>query len=395
MTTPKLFTPITIGATNLKHRVVLAPLTRNRATPSATIDKTWVPNDLMCEYYGERATDGGLLISEATPISLVASGSLGVPGMFTEEQYAGWKKVTSAVHAKDGKMFCQLSSSNVPITDNPHVKNGLPAVPFEAPHALTVEEIAETQGDFVRAAKKSIESGFDGIEIHAANGYLFDQFHHSNINNRTDQYGGSIENRCRFTLETVDQLVAGIGADRVGVRLAPFGFFNQTLGEQRLEQWTYLCEELAKKGLAYVHLIEPRFDELKSENEKRALLGEVQIDAAQTTLEPFRNALGATPVIAAGGYTGQNCFEGVEKGEHDLVAFGRLYCSNADLVEKVRQGKKLFHYNRARFYGISCPTAAASVPNNLSDHATLKEAALRHDDIPPESSTDLACLLVS
>ncbi|KAI5476535.1 hypothetical protein MNV49_007545 [Pseudohyphozyma bogoriensis] len=363
-----LFTPFTIGDVELKHRIVMAPLTRNRASKSASNPRTWVPNDLMVEYYSQRATDGGLIISEATPVSLNASGMLGVPGMFTEEQSEGWKKVTAAIHAKGGKAFCQLwhqgrnshsivsgsqpvSSSAVPITDSPHSWAGLPTMPFEVPHALTIEEIQSVQEDFVKAAKLALASGFDGVEIHAANGYLFDQFHHTNINLRTDAYGGSIPARCRFTLETVDKICAAVGSGRFGVRLAPFGFFNQTLGEQRLEQWTWLCEELAKRNLAYVHLIEPRFDEIKSENEKLAALGEVEIKVDEVTLKPFRAALGSTPVIAAGGYTPQNSHDGIPAGEHDLVAFGRYFCSNGDLVERIRNNLPLYKYNRARFYG--------------------------------------------
>ncbi|KAM0746552.1 FMN-linked oxidoreductase [Meredithblackwellia eburnea MCA 4105] len=368
MPAPTLWSPITVGAVELKHRCVMAPLTRNRASKSTKHERTWVPNDLMCEYYGQRATDGGLIISEATPVSLVASGMFGVPGLFTDEHLAGWKKVTDAVHAKGGLMFVQLwhqgrnshssvsgsqpvSSSAVPITDSPHAWRGLPTEPFEVPHALTVEEIQETQQDFVKAALMAREAGFDGVEIHAANGYLFDQFHHDNINKRTDAYGGSLEKRCKFTLETAEKIIAAIGADRFGVRLAPFGYFNQTRGEQRAEQWTYLCEEISKLNPAYVHLIEPRFDEVRSENEKLADLGKEKLAIEEISLKPFRKALGKTTVIAAGGYNDDNCYEGIESGEHDLVAFGRYFCSNGDLVERLKEKKPLYHYDRSRFYG--------------------------------------------
>ncbi|GAA6001855.1 hypothetical protein JCM10207_002352 [Rhodosporidiobolus poonsookiae] len=367
---PDIFTPFALGGgtIELKHRIILAPLTRNRATKSETIERTWYPNDLMAQYYGERATDGGLLITEATPVSLVASGMMGVPGLFTDEQVEGWKKITSAVHAKGGLIFCQLwhqgrnahssasgiqpvSSSNIPITDAPHSWRGLATEPFEVPHALTVEEIASTQEDFVKAAVNARKAGFDGVEIHAANGYLFDQFQHDNINVRTDSYGGSIANRNRFTLETVDKITAAIGADRFGVRLAPFGLFNQARGSQREEQWTELCAELNRRRLAYIHLIEPRFDELKSESEKMASLGETNsMDSLKISLQPYREVCLETPVIAAGGYNATNVNErlGVD---HDLVAIGRYFCSNADLVDRLRTGKKLFHYNRSRFYG--------------------------------------------
>ncbi|ORY82931.1 hypothetical protein BCR35DRAFT_303582 [Leucosporidium creatinivorum] len=365
---PTLWSPFKIGPIELKHRIVMAPLTRNRATKNDKAERTWVPNDLMCEYYSERATDGGLLISEAVPVSLVASGMLGVAGMWLPEQVQGWKKVTDSIHAKGGKVFAQLwhqgrnshstvsgvqpvSSSDVPITDSPHAWAGLPTEPFEVPHALTVEEIAATQDDFARCALAAVtEAGFDGVEIHAANGYIFDQFHHSNINTRTDQYGGSIEGRTLFTRETIAKISAAIGADRLGVRLAPFGYFNQTRGEHRVEQCTWLCTELSKLGLAYVHLIEPRFDEIKSENEKLASLGQ-EVASEEVSLKPFRAALGSTPVIAAGGYNADNADEGLAAGEHDLIAMGRYFCSNADLVDRLRTGKPLYRYNRARFYG--------------------------------------------
>ncbi|GAA5832171.1 hypothetical protein JCM11251_004267 [Rhodosporidiobolus azoricus] len=367
---PDVFTPFALGGgkIQLKHRIVMAPLTRNRATKSEKHDRCWVPNDLMAQYYAERATDGGLLITEATPVSLVASGMLGVPGIFNEEQVEGWKKITSAVHERNGLIFMQLwhqgrnahssasgilpvSSSATPITDAPHSWRDLPTQPFEVPHALTVEEIEATQQDFVNAAKAAIEAGFDGCEIHAANGYLFDQFHHDNINVRTDSYGGSIENRNRFTLETVDKICAAIGPERFGVRLAPFGYFNQTRGSQREEQWTTICKELNKKGLAYIHLIEPRFDELRSEAEKLAELKQSNpMDKLEISLRPYREACIDTPVIAAGGYNASNMNENLG-ADHDLVAMGRYFCSNADLVERLRTGAKLFKYDRSRFYG--------------------------------------------
>ncbi|GAA6032721.1 hypothetical protein JCM8097_000759 [Rhodosporidiobolus ruineniae] len=361
---PDVFTPFTLGGgtIELSHRIVMAPLTRNRATPSEKHART------MAQYYGERATEGGLIISEATPVSLVASGCSGVPGIFTDEQVEGWKKITAAVHAKGGLIFQQLwhqgrnahssasglqpvSSSAVPITDSMHMRPGLPVEPFEVPHPLTVEEIAATQEDFVKGALRSREAGFDGIEIHAANGYLFDQFQHDNINQRTDQYGGSIENRNRFTIETVDKIIAAIGADRFGVRLAPFGLFNQTRGTQREEQWTALTKALSNKGLAYLHFIEPRFDELRTEADKMAELGQSNSLAnIEVSLKPYREASVPTPVIAAGGYNYTNMNDGLG-AEHDLVAMGRYFTSNADLVDRLRTGKKLFGYDRSRFYG--------------------------------------------
>nr|XP_031860299.1 uncharacterized protein CI109_004183 [Kwoniella shandongensis]KAA5527371.1 hypothetical protein CI109_004183 [Kwoniella shandongensis] len=322
------WTPLQIGDVTLAHRVVLAPLTRGRATISTIHSRTSVPNDLMKVYYTERATPGGLLISEATPVSVRASGFPGVPGTFTEEQQEAWRPIVGGVHAKGSVFFAQLwhqgrnthssvigqqpeSASAVPM-DGSVMWSGVEPLPFEAPKAMSKEDIAATQRDFVNAARNAREIGFDGVEIHAGNGYLFDQFHHSNINQRTDEYGGSIENRCRFTLETVDQISAAIGSARLGVRLSPFGLFNQTHGEKRMEQWTYLCNELSKRNVAYVHMIEPRFDEFKGASEKALALSEMSLDQ-DISLAPFRKALGKTPLMSAGGFGPDNYEEGIGK----------------------------------------------------------------------------------
>ncbi|OCF36050.1 hypothetical protein I316_01922 [Kwoniella heveanensis BCC8398] len=358
------WTPFRMGDIELSHRVVLAPLTRNRATKSDKYPSTWVPNDLMKEYYEQRATPGGLLITEATPVSLRASGYPGVPGWFTPEQPSAWIPIIDSVHAKGGYIFAQLwhqgrtthsmysghqpeSASATPVEGNLRIKNAemdQKEVAYETPKEMTVEDIQRTQEEFVSAALKAREVGFDGIEIHAGNGYLFDQFHHSNINTRTDQYGGSFPNRCRFTLETVTKLCSAIGANKVAVRLTPFGLFNQTFGEKRVEQWTYLCEELSKFGLAYVHMVEPRFDEFKSAAEKQSFLEAI-------SLQPFREVLGSTPLMVAGGYGPDNLHEGIQKGEHDLVAFGRYYTANPDLVSRLKSGEPLYKWDRSRFYG--------------------------------------------
>lgn len=238
----KLFSPTKIGRYSLDHRVAQAPLTRMRATEEG--DGIYVPGDLNLEYYSQRANKGGFQLTEATDICHYASGYPSVPGIFTESQVQGWKKITDAVHAKGGVIFSQIwhtgrasppsfrngrqavSSSDIPITgkaldgteyaDNP-------------PRPATVEEIKEITQAFVRAAKTAVESaGFDGVEIHGANGYLLDQFLHDNVNKRTDAYGGSVENRCRFPLEVIRAVSAAIGPDRVGIRLSPFNYFQGT-----------------------------------------------------------------------------------------------------------------------------------------------------------------------
>ncbi|KAK8870134.1 hypothetical protein IAR55_000704 [Kwoniella newhampshirensis] len=333
------WTPFQIGDVTLQHRVVLAPLTRGRASLSTKHERTSVPNELMNTYYTERATPGGLLISEASPVSVRASGLPGIPGMFTEEQQEAWKPIVASVHAKGGVFFGQLwhqgrtthsnatgqlpeSASSIPV-DGSVMWSGVELAPFEAPKAMTHEDITATQTDF---------------------------FHHSNINQRTDEYGGSPENRCRFTLETVDKVCAAVGSGRVGVRLTPFGLFNQTHGEKRIEQWTYLCKELSTRNLAYVHMVEPRFDEFKGAGEKALALSDMSLDQ-DISLAPFRAVLAKTPLISAGGFGPDNFEEGVENGSYDLVAFGRFFVANPDLVERLKNKEPLYKWDRSRFYG--------------------------------------------
>ncbi|KAF8170389.1 hypothetical protein BJ912DRAFT_997481 [Pholiota molesta] len=398
----RLFAPASFGAFKLKHRVILAPLTRNRATKSQEHEKTWFPDDLNVEFYSECATDGGLMVTEATPISIQASGLPGVPGIFTDEQKAGWKRVVEAVHEKGGIFLMQLwhqgrkthsivtgmqtlSASAVPITDSQYRWGGVHTLDWEVPKAMTQEDINAVKIEYVDAAKSAREAGFDGIEVHGANGYLPDQFLHSNINVRTDSYGGSPENRCRFLLELVTELGNIIGFDRVGVRLSPFGFFNQTRGKKRLFQWTYLCKELSGLNLAYVHLIEPRFDEVRTEQDKlRDLTSDTseneqpEFTKDQLTLRPFREALGNTPCIVAGGYNYSNCWEGIERGDYDAIAFGRYFTSNLDLVEKLRTGKPFAKYDRSKFYG--------PFPDNAIGYTVHPNQELAAPDEAPQTS---------
>lgn len=310
-----LFHPLTIsnGAITLRHRIVHAPLTRNRGVPlnpTSTPDnpnRIWVPGNLIVEYYAQRATEGGLIISEGIPPSLEVSapsdpilrpkhpspnrlthpiqsnGMPGVPGLFIPEQASGWKKVVHAVHAKGGYIFSQLwhaGRATIPqmtglpavcpsasVWDSPtecysHPPEGsTEPVPYanHLPIEMSVAHIQRTIQDYCAAAKTAMDIGFDGVEVHAGNGYLPEQFLSSNVNKRTDQYGGSPEKRCRFVLELMDRLAETIGQQNLSIRLSPFGLFNQARGEQRLETWTYLCEELkrAHPALSYVSFIEP------------------------------------------------------------------------------------------------------------------------------------------
>ncbi|KAJ0123320.1 12-oxophytodienoate reductase [Diaporthe amygdali] len=378
----KLFQPLTIanGKIQLKHRVVLAPLTRNRGTPvkestSEDPNREWIPNDLMAEYYSQRATDGGLIISEAIPPNLEGNAMPGVPGIFRADQAEGWKKVVNAVHAKGGVIYAQLWHSgraNIPqLTGGPTLSaSATPwddpdeTFPYPPPHTttpvklrdnppieMTVEKIKQTIGDYVKAARFAMDAGFDGVEVHGGNGYLPEQFLSSNINKRTDDYGGSPEKRCRFVLELMAELAKTVGQENLAIRLSPFGLFNQARSEQRLETWGHLCRELKKSHptLSYVSFIEPRYEQVFSENEKQAFLDSWGLP--EVDLSEFRRIFGSTPFLSGGGWNDQNAWGEVESGKYDGLLFGRYFISNPDLVKRLREGLPLAPYDRSRFYG--------------------------------------------
>ncbi|KAG2199240.1 hypothetical protein INT47_010615 [Mucor saturninus] len=347
MSTPALFSPIKIGKNQLEHRVVLAPLTRFRA------DENAVPTDLQVEYYAQRATKGGLLITEATFITHKAGSYPHAPGIYSQDQIAGWKKVTDAVHAKGGVIYLQLwhigraamsahigeqpvSSSDIAITGV-----NLLGLPQEKPRALSIPEMKDLLQDYRQAALNAIEAGFDGVEIHSANGYLLDQFINTSCNNRTDIYGGSIENRCRFPLEVVDTVVEAVGAERTAIRFSPWSEFQDMKDDTPYETWGYLCKSLQEKhsDLAFVDFIEPRADFCVDVYTKQA-----------DTLEPFRQTWKG-PMISAGGFTfnTERAFEVAEK-TGNMIGFGRLFIANPDLVERLRNGWPLNKYNRDTFY---------------------------------------------
>lgn len=295
----KIFTPLAInnGAITLAHRLVFAPLTRNRGVPlsidPSAHNRVWYPDELVVKYYSERATPGGLLISEGLPPSVESGAMPGVPGIFHPKQIAGWKAVVEAVHAKGGYIYAQLwyaGRAAIPHhTGQPTVSASATAYEGDEPYShpppgsstqvkykdfppaeLSVEAIKRVIAEHVTAAKAAVEQcGFDGVEIHGANGYLPEQFLNSNINVRTDAYGGTPEKRCRFVIELMEALAASIGEGKCAIRLSPFGLYNQTRGEQRLETWGHLCRELkAKLNLSYVHFIEPRYEQVYSTKEK-------------------------------------------------------------------------------------------------------------------------------
>ncbi|OAA60275.1 FAD binding domain-containing protein [Niveomyces insectorum RCEF 264] len=376
----KLFTPFQLGRVALAHRIVSAPCTRMRGEKEAR--GVYIPVDRHVTYYSQRATDGGLLLTEATDICLNASGYVGVPGVFTDSQLAGWKRVTDAVHAKGGYIFVQLwhtgrASSPAlrggvqPISSSTKPMSGKYADGLDCaenpPRAMTVEEIHSLTEEWAAAAKRAVDiARFDGVEIHGANGYLLEQFLHDNINDRTDEYGGSVENRSRFTLEVVKAVAKAIGSDRTGIRLSPYNYFQDTKDSNPVAHWLYLCDTLA--GLpsdsrpAYVHMVEPRFDEVLTEEQKLEALVKTsnvpeELKKQTNSLTPFRRSLekGGIHFLACGNFNRDNASAKVENGLSDAVVFGRWYIANPDLVERLRNGWPLNQYDRSTFYGAEPP----------------------------------------
>ncbi|KAF4308956.1 putative NADH:flavin oxidoreductase NADH oxidase protein [Botryosphaeria dothidea] len=382
-----LFKPVQLGKLELNHRVVLAPLTRMRAKKES--DGIFVPHELNVEYYKQRASKGGLLLTEATDICHYASGYPGVPGVFSPSQLAGWKHVTDAVHSKGGAIFCQLwhtgrasplsfragaqpvSSGTVPISGN--ALDGT-AYGDNPPRALTVPEIHALTAEWAAAAKRAVEqAGFDGVEIHGANGYLLDQFLHDNVNaERADAYGGSVAHRCRFVLEVIAAVGAAVGGARTGVRLSPYNYFQDTKDSNPNAHWAHLCAQIAElpedRRPAYVHMVEPRFDEVLDEGAKLDALAaytahpDVEAEATakaspKNSLVPFRRILakGGVKFFAAGDYKRENAAPVVEAGDADCVVFGRRFLANPDLPRRLAEGLPLNEYDRTTFYGADPP----------------------------------------
>lgn len=344
-----------LGPLTLSHRVVMPPLTRMRATRPGNI-----PNVLNAEYYGQRATPGGLIICEAAQICPEGQGVPASPGIHSPEQVAGWKLVTDAIHGGGGVAFCQLWHVGR-ISHPSHQPGGKPPVapsaiaaegmamtadfqrePFPTPHALSPEEIVKLLGSYEQAARNAKAAGFDGVEIHAANGYLLEQFLQSRSNRRTDEYGGSIENRCRLVLEVTRAVCSVWGANRVGIRLSPFGIANDSGEAEPLPLYSHLIRELDRFGLAYLHLIEPR---ASGAGQK-----EVNHQNVPSACELFR-PMWHSALITAGNFKGDEAEATVAKGAADAIAFGRFFISNPDLPERLRTGAELTPYNRATFYG--------------------------------------------
>lgn len=353
MKTAKLFSPLKVGALTLPNRVFMAPLTRLRS-----IEPGDIPTPLMAEYYRQRAS-AGLIVTEATQISFQAKGYAGAPGLHTQEQLNAWKKITQAVHDEGGHIAVQLwhvgrISHNTlqPGQQAPVAPSAIAAdtrttvrdetgawvrVPCSTPRALETEEIPGIINDFRQATANAREAGFDYIELHAAHGYLLHQFMSPASNQRTDQYGGSIENRTRLTLEVVDATVAEWGAEHIGIRISPLGPFNGLdNGEDQEEAALYLIDELNKRHIAHLHISEPDWAG-----------GKPYSDA-------FRDAVRARfqgVIVGAGAYTAEKAEDLIEKGFIDAVAFGRSYISNPDLVARLQQQAPLNEPDGDTFYG--------------------------------------------
>lgn len=341
-----LFSPIKVGDVELKHRVVLAPLTRFRA------DKDNEVTDMQVKHYGERAAHGGsLLITEATMVNPGSSGYDHTPGIWRESQIGGWKKVFDEIHAKGSSAFMQLWHSGR--CGNPEVLKKLGCdlvsssdVPMDAdsptPRPLTKEEIKKLVGEYVHAAKNAIAAGADGVEIHCGNGYLMDQFMHENTNKRTDEYGGSIENRARIVLEVADGIIEAIGAQKLALRFSPWSTFGgMDPGVSPIPQFSYIVSELQRranegKQLAYIHMIEPR------------VINWADIETANTNR--FVRDIWSGALIRAGGYNREDMLKDTAEDPKLLVAMGRYYTSNPDLVAKLKDNTPLVKYNRDTFY---------------------------------------------
>jgi len=341
-----LFSKTSLGALDLANRIVMAPLTRSRAIGN-------VPNDLMATYYAQRAT-AGLIVTEGTSPSPNGLGYARIPGLFSDEQVAGWKKVTDAVHAAGGKIFVQLMHTgrvshalNLPAGARVLAPSAVAAAgemwtdaesmqPLPTPEAMTLDEVEAAIAEYAQAARKAIAAGFDGIEIHGANGYLIEQFIRPNANVRTDAYGGSIENRARFLLDVVAATTEAIGKDRVGVRLSPYGVFNDMPDyPEQAADYAYIAEKLDASGLVYVHLVD------------HSAIGAPAVP--QSIKDVFRKAFTRT-LILSGGYDAARAESDLEAGHADLIAVGRPLLANPDLVQRWRDGTALNAVDMDTFY---------------------------------------------
>ncbi|KAH9055017.1 hypothetical protein EDB87DRAFT_1834488 [Lactarius vividus] len=345
-----LFQPLRVGTAHLQHRIVMAPLTRLRA------NKDHVHGELAKTYYAQRSSvPGTLIISEATFIAPQAAGYANVPGIWNDAQIAGWKKTTDAVHANGSYIFLQLwalgRAADAAVLEQEGGFDVVAPSPIPlggdrervVPRELTTAEIKEYAQLYSKAASNAIEAGFDGVEVHAANGYILDQFLQTTSNERTDEYGGSVDNRVRFPLEVINAVVETIGAERTAVRISPWSKFQDMGMKDPLPTFTTFIERIrdAHSNFAYIHVVEPRVgggtDEAVTDENR-----------AQSNDE-LRKIWGDRPYIAAGGMDGAAAINTVEK-HGGLVAFGRHFIANPDLPLRLKEGLSLTQYNRDTFY---------------------------------------------
>jgi N-ethylmaleimide reductase len=348
-----LFNSLRLGAMQLPNRIIMAPLTRMRAGAAN------VPTALNAEYYAQRSS-AGLIISEGTAISPQAQGYPNAPGIYTAAQIAGWRTVADAVHARGGRIIMQIAHNgrnshsslmadgSLPVAPSavlptiPALTKDFQQVQAEIPRPLETSEIAVIITTFRQAALNAIEAGFDGVELQGANSHLIEQFLENGTNQRTDDYGGSKGNRARFLLEIVDQVTSAIGADRLGVRLSPFGQYGGIHDSDPLELFTFVTSELSKRQIAYLHLIEARGSEIGLTDELH--------ENARNNAALFRSAFDG-PLLSAAAYTPESAAEAIEKNHVDAIAFGRLFIANPDLVERIKENKPLNPPDRSTFYG--------------------------------------------
>jgi N-ethylmaleimide reductase len=342
-----LFEAYSLGSLPLANRTVMAPMTRSRA-----VERN-VPNALMAEYYGQRAT-AGLIITEGVSPSPNGLGYARIPGLFNAEQVAGWRLTTDAMHAKGGKIFIQFMhcgrvahQANLPagarvvgpgadICPGEMWTDGSGMQAHTAPQAMTEADIAAAVAEFAKAATLAVEAGFDGIELHAANGYLIEQFLNANVNQRSDSYGGSAEGRNRFALEVAQACVSAIGADKVGIRISPYGVFNGTGAFEGVDaQYLALVEKLSALGLVYLHQLD------------HSAMGAPAVPAA--CKKQLRAAFKQT-YIAAGGFDADSAEALLAAGDADLVAFGRPFLTTPDLVARMKKGAAPNAPDMATFY---------------------------------------------
>ncbi|KAJ8663653.1 hypothetical protein O0I10_000901 [Lichtheimia ornata] len=347
----KLFEPVKVGRMELQHRVVMAPLTRNRSDEDHAVTPP-----MMKEYYTQRAhVKGSLIITEATAITAESGPFAGCPGIYTDKQVAAWKEIVDAVHAKGSYMYLQiwhpgraslkqLIPGNKPaVGPSPIAIEGrslLVDTPNEVPRPLEVDEMPGIARDFAIAAKRAVEeAGFDGVEIHGGNGYLLDQFINTSSNKRTDEYGGSIENRARLCLEVTKAVADAIGSDRTALRLTPWSEFQDMEDETPYDTWGYIVSHLPQ-DLAYLHMLGPRDD-----------FGRKTQNDTVNTLDPFRKLWKSTFMASGGFSTKPETAKELSDETGDLVAIGRAYIANPDLVLRLKNGWPLNKYHRPSFYG--------------------------------------------